>query len=239
MNKLEQKMVEAITERKPFRMSNTEFMQTRDKKNWVLVLHGNTIALFGNKKGNCKPKKISFRGWLTNTTKSRLNALDGINVRILKGVPYLNGEKMIPNKGDEDWCDFYTVTAKSTKATKAAKADKTAKASKADKIIKILSNYVDDPYNAEQVEALLVKTSSFDLLDEIMDEFLINGFEAFHEVIKTEHDMLRKLTSLIYAIDDKTLVRSVESAQEDINAIIREHVKKIENIYHEDSIENK
>lgn len=236
MNKLEQKMVEAITERKPFRMSNTEFMQTRDKKNWVLVLHGNTIALFGNKKGNCKPKKISFRGWLTNTTKSRLNALDGINIRIRKGIPYLNGEKMIPHKGDEDWEDFYTVTAKSTKEDKTAKADK---ADKIDKVIKILSNYVDDPYDAEQVEALLVKTGSFDLLDEIMDELVINGFEAFHEVIKTEHDMLKKLSSLVYAIDDKTLVRSVESAQEDINAIIREHVKKIESIYHKDSIENK
>jgi hypothetical protein len=230
MNKLEQKMVEAITERKPFRMSNTEFMQTRDKKNWVLVLHGNTIALFGNKKGNCKPKKISFRGWLTYTTKSRLNALDGINIRIRKGIPYLNGEKMIPHNGDEDWEDFYAVNAKATKAAKAAKADK---------IIKILSNYVDDPYDAEQVEALLVKTDSFDLLDEIMDELVINGFEAFHEVIKTEHDMFKKLSSLVYAIDYKTLVRSVESAQEDINAIIREHVKKIEDVYHKDSIENK
>lgn len=230
MNKLEQKMVEAITERKPFRMSDTEFMQTRDKKNWILVLHGNTIALFGNKKGNCKPKKISFQGWLTNTTKSRLNALDGINIKIRKGIPYLNGEKMTPHKWDENWEDFYTVTAKSTKADKTAKADK---------VIKILSKYVDDPYDAEQVEALLVKTGSFDLLDEIMDELVINGFEAFHEVIKTEHDMLRKLRSLIYAIDDKTIVRSVESAQEDIISIIREHVKKIEHIYHEDSIENK
>ena len=232
MNKLEQKMVEAITERKPFHMSNTEFMQTRDKKNWVLVLHGNTIALFGNKKGNCKPKKISFRGWLTNTTKSRLNALDGISIRIRKGIPYLNGEKMTPHKGDEDWEDFYTVTAKETKAVKAVKADKI------DKVIKILSNYVDDPYDAEQVEALLVKTGSFDLLDEIMDELVINGFEAFHEVIKTENDMLKKLTSLVYAIDDKTIVRSVESAKEDIISIIREHVKKIEDIYHKDSIEN-
>ena len=42
--------------------------------------------------------KVTNAGWKSNTTKERLNALDGVNIQQKKGVWYLNG-----NEWNGDW----------------------------------------------------------------------------------------------------------------------------------------
>jgi len=55
----------------------------------IMKLHGNPIAYQYN-----DPKRtlsITTAGWKTNVTKERLNAIDGVDIRQVKGVWYLNG----------------------------------------------------------------------------------------------------------------------------------------------------
>ena len=54
----------------------------------IYMLHGNIIA--EKWEGDIY---ISLAGWNTNTTRERLNGLDGVQVRTKQGQAYLNGEK--------------------------------------------------------------------------------------------------------------------------------------------------
>lgn len=54
-----------------------------------MYLHGNKIAKLEN--GNLY---ICLCGWNTLTTRARLNALDGVDLKQIKGEPYLNGVKI-------------------------------------------------------------------------------------------------------------------------------------------------
>lgn len=100
MRKIEKKLNEAIVNMKPFSGGNTVFHQTMFGK-WELVLHGNTIAVFDpGSRHYPTPKSISFAGWLSKTTCSRLNSLPGVSVRIKNGKPYLNGFEI---NSDEMW----------------------------------------------------------------------------------------------------------------------------------------
>lgn len=58
-------------------------------------LHGNKIAektsLFSHNGNN--DINITLAGWNTNTTRERLNGLDGVSVTTKLGQAYLNGEK--------------------------------------------------------------------------------------------------------------------------------------------------
>ena len=52
----------------------------------ALFLFDNLIAMKAN-----GVVRISNAGWSSNTTKERLNGLDGVNIQQKKGVWYLNG----------------------------------------------------------------------------------------------------------------------------------------------------
>ena len=72
MRVIERQMIQAIIERKNFKKSNTEVIKDGDFM--YIYLHDNLIAKYGlnDKWGQLF---ISHCNWLTNTTKSRLNAL--------------------------------------------------------------------------------------------------------------------------------------------------------------------
>ena len=52
-----------------------------------LFLHGNLIAI----KNSIGQLFITNAGWFSNTTKERLNALNGVHIQQKKGIWYLNG----------------------------------------------------------------------------------------------------------------------------------------------------
>jgi len=57
----------------------------------ILKLHGNSIAFRYN-----DPKRtlsITNCGWKSNTTKERLNGLDGVQINQKAGIWYLNGQQ--------------------------------------------------------------------------------------------------------------------------------------------------
>lgn len=96
MRKIELALAGAIHTFNRFSDSNTVFhrMDGTDE-GWELLLHGNSIAVFDSGDENpTVPLRISFAGWPTKTTCSRLNALDGVRVNIKNGVPYLNGHQI-------------------------------------------------------------------------------------------------------------------------------------------------
>lgn len=96
MRKIESQLREAIQNFRPFSKQNTVF--ARDpvtEKGWVLYLHGNPIARFdqGGKYPTI-PTYVSLAGWNSTTTRSRLNALDGVKIHNHDFIPYLNGREI-------------------------------------------------------------------------------------------------------------------------------------------------
>lgn len=57
----------------------------------ILNLHGNSIAYRYNDLN--KTLSITNCGWFSNTTKERLNALEGVNIQQKNFVWYLNGNE--------------------------------------------------------------------------------------------------------------------------------------------------
>ena len=55
----------------------------------VLKLHNNSIAYKYNDPE--QTLSITMAGWITNTTKERLNGIPGVNISTKKGTLYLNG----------------------------------------------------------------------------------------------------------------------------------------------------
>lgn len=78
-----EKAVRALIAGHNFKQSNT---QVKDNS---MYLFGNMIA---TKEG--RELKISLCGWNTLTTRERLNGLPRVNIKQVKGIPYLNGEPM-------------------------------------------------------------------------------------------------------------------------------------------------
>ena len=60
-----------------------------------MALHGNIIAktIFIDGDLNTGILQITLAGWNTNTTRERLNGLQGVHVTTKQGQAYLNGEK--------------------------------------------------------------------------------------------------------------------------------------------------
>lgn len=96
MRKIEEELRDAINYQRPFSKGNTVFHRMANTdEGWELVLHGNPIASFdGGSATYPIPTYISFAGWPTKTTASRLNSLPGVCVSIRNGVPYLNGREI-------------------------------------------------------------------------------------------------------------------------------------------------
>jgi hypothetical protein len=89
MRKITKEAVHAFENNLDYRNRNTEV------NGFGYFLHGNKIAEFeslftddGNRNIN-----ITLVGWNTNTTRERLNGLNGVHITTKKGQAYLNGEK--------------------------------------------------------------------------------------------------------------------------------------------------
>ena len=87
MRKITEYVVNALLVGYKFKRDNTEVKRIDDI--WCMYLHGSRIA-------QIKPTglEINHQGYLTNTTKERLNGLPGVSITQKKGVWYLNGSEM-------------------------------------------------------------------------------------------------------------------------------------------------
>lgn len=89
MRKISKKAAEAFMNAKPFKKDNTEVVALPNVT--VLKLFGNEIAYRYNDPD--RTLSITSCGWKSQTTKERLNAIDGVFINTTKGVWYLNGKE--------------------------------------------------------------------------------------------------------------------------------------------------
>ena|ERR1700748_2007384 len=89
MKTITKQSIAAFENAKPFNKGN---MNVSVQPNvTVLSLHGNAIAYRYNDPE--RTLSITNCGWFSNTTKERLNGLQGVSVCQKKGVWYLNGKE--------------------------------------------------------------------------------------------------------------------------------------------------
>jgi len=89
MRKITKQSIEAFNNSKPFNSSNTVIEVLPNVT--IMKLFGNSIAFrYNDPKGTLS---ITNCGWKSNTTKERLNALDGVSIVQRAGVWYLNGKE--------------------------------------------------------------------------------------------------------------------------------------------------
>jgi len=96
MRKITKETTNAFNNNLYFKKSNTE-VRILALENGIpchvgLFLHGNMIAEKHTNKRVSK-LRISTCGWNTNTTKERLNALEGVSITQKNFVWYLNGKE--------------------------------------------------------------------------------------------------------------------------------------------------
>ena len=87
MRKITEESVQAFNNSIAFKKANMEIEVLPNVT--VMKLHGNSIAFRYNDPN--RTLSITNCGWQTNTTKERLNAIDGVSISQKKGVWYLNG----------------------------------------------------------------------------------------------------------------------------------------------------
>lgn len=88
MRKISQESVNAFLNNQSYRSGNTKVSPSNGKN--YLYLHDNIIAI---KDKETDEIQITNAGWESNTTKERLNTIPNVNIRQIKGVWYLNGNK--------------------------------------------------------------------------------------------------------------------------------------------------
>jgi hypothetical protein len=88
MKKITAQAVDAFMNARPFKKDNTEVSTHFNIT--ILSLFGNEIAYRNNDDSNTL--SVCARGWLTNTTKDRLNGIPGVNIHQKDFQWYLNGE---------------------------------------------------------------------------------------------------------------------------------------------------
>jgi hypothetical protein len=89
MRKITQQAVAAFNNAESFKSGNTKVIVKPNVT--VLLLFNNEIAYKYN-----DPKRtlsITNAGWESNTTKERLNGLDGVSIQQKAGIWYLNGKE--------------------------------------------------------------------------------------------------------------------------------------------------
>lgn len=89
MRKITQETVKAFNNSKRFKKANMEVEVLPNVT--IMKLHGNSIAYRYNDPE--KTLSITNCGWQTNTTKERLNAIDGVNIYQKSGQWFLNGKE--------------------------------------------------------------------------------------------------------------------------------------------------
>ncbi len=77
----------AFLNRRKFKKANTEVIESGGK--FYLRLHGNTIAILDPD----NTLMITNAGWQSNTTKERLNGLDGVSIQQKNFAWFLNGNE--------------------------------------------------------------------------------------------------------------------------------------------------
>jgi len=89
MRKITQQAVAAFNNAESFKSGNTKVIVKPNVT--VLLLFNNEIAY----KYNDPEKNLSITnaGWESNTTKERLNGLDGVSIQQKAGIWYLNGKE--------------------------------------------------------------------------------------------------------------------------------------------------
>jgi hypothetical protein len=88
MRKITAQSVDAFMDARPFKKDN---MQVEVLLNCTIMkLYGNAIAYRYNDPD--RTLTITNCGWLSNTTKERLNGIPGVSINQKKGQWYLNGE---------------------------------------------------------------------------------------------------------------------------------------------------
>jgi len=88
MRNITEQAIVAFYSANKFKVSNTQII-VKDNVT-IMLLHGNEIAY----RYNDPEHTVSIRdaGWASNTTKERLNGLNGVHIQQKKGQWYLNGE---------------------------------------------------------------------------------------------------------------------------------------------------
>jgi len=90
MRKITEETVKAFYNKGKFKKANTiVFFDRYDYKSRML-LHDNCIATYDHQESVLT---IANCGWFSNTTKERLNALEGVHIQQKNFVWYLNGEE--------------------------------------------------------------------------------------------------------------------------------------------------
>lgn len=84
MRKITEQASNAFHNARDFRSGNTQVNRRIDGVE--LTLHGHTIA-----KNTSEGLHINLCGWNTNTTRERLNGLQGVRLHTKKGQAFLNG----------------------------------------------------------------------------------------------------------------------------------------------------
>ena len=114
MRKITQDAIRAFEKHKEFKRGNTEVEVSEGGLFAELKLHGNTIA----KSGVFEGLMISSAGHKTQTTKERLNGLEGVSVYQRNFTWYLNGREWTGEWVDVDnftkhgrYCQFVGGTS--------------------------------------------------------------------------------------------------------------------------------
>lgn len=89
MTQITRKAIDAFMNAEKFKRDNTEVEVFENVT--VLRLFGNRIAYRYNDPE--RTLSITTTGWLTKTTKERLNGIPGVHITQRKGEWYLNGEQ--------------------------------------------------------------------------------------------------------------------------------------------------
>ena len=89
MRKITKQATQAFMEARPFKSSNTKVEVLPNCT--ILKLHNNAIAYRYNDPE--QTLSITNSGWQSNTTKERLNGIDGVRISQSKGKWYLNGNE--------------------------------------------------------------------------------------------------------------------------------------------------
>ena len=89
MKKITQQAVAAFNNAESFKSGNTKVIVKPNVT--VLLLFNNEIAYRYNDPE--RTLSITNAGWESNTTKERLNGLDGVSIQQKAGIWYLNGKE--------------------------------------------------------------------------------------------------------------------------------------------------
>ena len=90
MRKITQNTINAFLNKGSFKGSNTRVFYDKFDLASRILLHDNCIATLEH---DTNTLKVSNCGWFSNTTKERLNALEGVNIRQKNFKWFLNGNE--------------------------------------------------------------------------------------------------------------------------------------------------